>query len=420
MTALFTKPIENLVITDIERLIEEGYPEGTYVEYKRELPSRRPNGDPWLEGSSSISDYARNQILEEVVAFANGQGGNLILGLAESDEKPPRAAAISPLPRCAELAEKIRLQARDCISPKLPLLKTKEIVVDDMGAGLVVINVPQSRAAPHRLEHNAHCYLRRNDRSEKMTMREIQELTIQRSNFLEEVDNKFVKSHEKFQRLLKNNFGGSSAQGIRVTLIPVSSEIWVNRVYGYPEFEPLKETENILLDNSRKSLNLFNQFPVSANKPLLRGAQYMGGQRDRYQISQEVYCDGTIEFFFTTKWEIDGLWNRIYPEWVYSLLINAVKTAFRFREEAGFSEVEYGLEVEINATVSSCRINSFTPDDEKFTFNNNPIVFPRLSIGSKNELREIIEVFHRDLWDSAGVMRYPNFELEISEEVGNE
>jgi hypothetical protein len=38
-------------------------------------------------------------LLREVIAFANAQGGNVIVGMDETRDDPPRAAAICPLPR---------------------------------------------------------------------------------------------------------------------------------------------------------------------------------------------------------------------------------------------------------------------------------------------------------------------------------
>ncbi len=158
MLPLFSKQLEAVELDNINQLISEGYPEGSTVEYKESLPHSKGGQDPWFTGDSQIRDYARNKILAEVVAFANSHGGHVLIGIKESTEKPPRAEGISPIPRCAELAEKLRLMARDNIEPQLPVVMTWGVEVDPDGAGVVIIRVPQSRAAPHRLKPNKECY----------------------------------------------------------------------------------------------------------------------------------------------------------------------------------------------------------------------------------------------------------------------
>ena len=45
--------------------------------------------DAWRR--NRIGDRAKNELLEEEVAFANAYGGTLVLGVRESDAKPPVA-----------------------------------------------------------------------------------------------------------------------------------------------------------------------------------------------------------------------------------------------------------------------------------------------------------------------------------------
>ena len=58
-------------------------------------------------------------MFREIVAVANAQGGTLILGIDETDEKPPRAAALSPISRVHDLASRLADAARACIDPSL-------------------------------------------------------------------------------------------------------------------------------------------------------------------------------------------------------------------------------------------------------------------------------------------------------------
>lgn len=111
MIAPFSRPLDSLSKADLLRLVEEEHPEGEALELKESLPGR---GGPeaWLQGDGAITDGARNGLLAEVIAFANTHGGHVVLGIKESEDHPKRAAALKPLPRCAQLADRIRLQAQ--------------------------------------------------------------------------------------------------------------------------------------------------------------------------------------------------------------------------------------------------------------------------------------------------------------------
>ena len=75
-----------------------------------------------MHGKNKIREQARNKILKEVVAFANDYAGTLLLALRESNSSSSVAGKIIPLPRCSELAERLRKQFRACIEPQIPQL----------------------------------------------------------------------------------------------------------------------------------------------------------------------------------------------------------------------------------------------------------------------------------------------------------
>ena len=101
MLPVFTKPLDLVIASDVAELAAQAWPEGYEVEFKEALPQSGGGAHPWLGGQGSIGNYARDEILAEVIAFANSQGGSVILGVAETPDSPPRADAIKPLPRVA-------------------------------------------------------------------------------------------------------------------------------------------------------------------------------------------------------------------------------------------------------------------------------------------------------------------------------
>jgi hypothetical protein len=187
---VFSKPLRNVVAADVELVCSSRLPEGPEVEYKEALPTKSGT-DPWVNGGDHIGERARKKVLEEIVAFANAFGGTLVIGIAETAEKPARANNIKPIPRCVELAERLSLQCRDCIDPKIPLIEIAGVPTQNDGAGIVIIRTPRSRMAPHRHAITRECYIRRADRSEKMTMREIQDLTLNVERGLAAIESRF-------------------------------------------------------------------------------------------------------------------------------------------------------------------------------------------------------------------------------------
>lgn len=150
MKTFFQKTLDEIGKEDIEDLI--GTPEGQTFEIKERL-SEKDIEDPWMREPAPgkkrepPSDKAKEKIFKEIVAFANSEGGWLVLGIKESDDKPASAAGINPLPDCVELAERLWQAAQDWIDPPVPFLRCRGIPIDN-GSGVVVCHVPHP-ISPH-------------------------------------------------------------------------------------------------------------------------------------------------------------------------------------------------------------------------------------------------------------------------------
>jgi Putative DNA-binding domain len=109
------------------------------------------------------------------VAFANAYGGHLIVGIKETKEKPSRAEKLGDVnTNVAELAERLRSALNSIIDPPINGLQIQPIMFNETGGGFIVIHVPQSIHAPHGYGQPPEAYVRRADRSEPMTMRDMQ------------------------------------------------------------------------------------------------------------------------------------------------------------------------------------------------------------------------------------------------------
>lgn len=408
MLPLFSKSLRAITPEDVERLITDAYPEGDDVEFKQELPATGSGAaDPWMNGGLNIGDRARNEILEEIAAFANGHGGHLVLGIAETADRPARAERVTPVPRCVDLAERLRLQVRDCIDPQFPVVDIGGIVMGPDGAGVVVVRISQSRSAPHRVKQTLNCCIRRTDRCEKMTMREIQDLTLQRDRGLARVDDAFAERAIIFRKKLDDYLsyirseGHTVASGIRITLIPIGADLYLDRVIGIPELRPDLRIFDAKIGEHSYPLHLP---PCSGVlRPIIRGMRYEYSGKEMI-LTREVYCNGIVEYSL-----IEPIKTReerfVHPEWVLGLALNAIITAHRFRSIAGAGGCEYGFEGEVLWNEGSLHLTSLGGKAYRTMgkLEPNPVSFPRMSLGDTREIPRLIGLLERDLFNAAGV-----------------
>ncbi|MEO1352159.1 MAG: ATP-binding protein [Cyanobacteria bacterium J06635_15] len=402
---MLKKRLTNVNKNDISKIIEEQVKESSEVEFKEDLPARKGDLDPWIKGENKIGDRARNEILEEVIAFANAYGGTFIIGIKETPDKPARASKITTIPKCVELADRLRLQCRDCIEPKIPQLEIAGIPIEPDGSGVVVLRVPQSRMAPHRHTITKECYIRRADRSEKMTMREIQDLTLQVERGIALVEKKLTERGNKFEQDFEAwTKKYSRVIGIRLTLYPLTP-ISIAYIYNEEAAHPILESFKGVIDE-KHSFNLsipIRQYQNYQQRPILRGLRKECGSND-FKIFQEVYSDGLIEYSVYISYGSSEYYT-ICPDWIVCLLANTLCSAEKLRNAASAPSVEYGLEFEI--VVPGDEVSIAPYGGSQFgrylgPFPSGKTLFPKYSIGELRQYQEILNLFMQDFWNASG------------------
>ncbi len=411
MIGVLSNPKEEITIADIQDLIDSEVPEGEQIEFKRELQARG-NGspDPWMSDQSSIGDRAKNQILEEAVAFANAHGGALLLGIKESESAPPVAAELLPIPRCAELAERLKLIFRDCVEPQLPVIDVFAVPKDG-DSGVIVIRVGRSRNAPHRVTKTLVCPIRRADRCEEMSMREIQDMTINVSRGLERLDRRLTERSERFQEEFKRLNTPNDAFGFRMTAAPVGDEIQLNRVFEQGrilnEFNVLWHTVTRQINDREQVFNHPHELPPNYWRPILRGARaeldydhaLTGHTLNSYK---ELHCDGLLELGFVS---CRSLFDRpcIPPDWPIVLFLNLAIWTQHIRIQADAPRSEYALEVEIFVKGTHIPVmNPHAMRPPSCTLQSGATRFPRYPLSDGDEILELLTLFERDFWNSLG------------------
>jgi hypothetical protein len=330
---LFTKPFDGqLNHDDVSTLL--GWPESGQVEFKKDIPERNGKLDPWHAGKD-FATYGRDKLFKEIVAFANTLGGHLVLGIEETESKPPTAKAIHPIPRCDDLAERLSRSAQ-AIDPPIRGLLIRGIQVGTDGSGVVVFRIPESPAAPHRAP-DLHAYVRRNTESTPMSMREIQAVTLATSVRGERIEARFQDASYKFDVL----FGGiqekyQPAVGYRITALP-TSPLSLPRLFGRSGL--VVGTADFRVAVGQQPCNV-NGGSLSQTKALVRGTEYFFATNDQGTACR-IYQDGSVEFEHG-----NASMHTLNIRWIIANLIRVAKTVDNVRSLGGLPDLEYSLEIE--------------------------------------------------------------------------
>ena len=430
MIEVLSKPADQINLDDINALIASKVPEGEQIEFKENLPARGQTPDPWVDGGDQIGDRAKDKILEEVVAFANAHGGALLLGIGESNSRPPVATRISPIPRCADLAESLQLVFRDRVQPQLPRLEVFAIPMKGE-SGAIILRVGRSRLAPHgvKIQKKFVCPIRRSNRCEEMTMREIQDMTLNVSRGLERLEKRLGERSECFHQEFDCLKTPEDAFGIRLTAIPVGEEIRLDRVFWKgrlaeefqkPQISVFRKPEN---GSKTELLGLKHIYGLSASswRPRLRAARSEVTLQPLDNLTrssyQELHFDGLIELGFVSTRSIHPPSSSVgeptpcdlSPDLPIVMFADLAVWAELVRKQARAPAAEYALQVEIRVLGGDVSIMRYW-NSPLGTFQPGSKRFPKYSLGDSDEIPALVALFERDFWNS--------FEADFSTEQG--
>jgi len=153
------KAARDITAEDIRRLVDEHVAEDRHLDYKQAPYPSNPSGT--------------YELLKDVCAFANADGGYLIVGIREDGQN--RADALVNI----EDPESVRRSVRDrCLTRTDPRLTPDISVVEVNGSNVVIVHVTESGRKPVCAQPDAehHYFWRRYDDGIRiMTMAEIRE-----------------------------------------------------------------------------------------------------------------------------------------------------------------------------------------------------------------------------------------------------
>lgn len=161
--ALWGTPFDRITAAEIQRMIESREEEGRHLDYKESL---------------SVVGQSTDELLVDLISFANGSGGDIVFGVRESrDAKglptgaPDSIAGLGGVNLDAELLA-LSNAARDRTDPVVRFSYHKIELADRLGP-VVVLRVPQSWTGPHMLKGRPRFYVRGVRGNEPMGIHEI-------------------------------------------------------------------------------------------------------------------------------------------------------------------------------------------------------------------------------------------------------
>jgi hypothetical protein len=349
LPAIMTKPLTAITIDDVMALCTEGATEGQYLDFKENLSGRGETGNTWNEGGD-FSARAAAELARSVVAFANAEGGWLVLGIREDGNHPARAREITPLRACGELARRLRQSIQARIDPTPLGLDAWGIDAAAGGAGVVILRMPASPYAPHAVvtDRRLECYIRRNDECRPMTMRDIQERTLEISRGLGGLEALLDQHRATFANLLApDDKGLPNARreflAYRVTALPTRARFEIERVYRGNWTRAVKPDRSIEKPGGGDAHNLHSGMTsLGPFRPSLRAA-ISSFCHDGYRIELSISAEGGINFTHSDAAHADG----IFLDWIGADVLNVLHIADAVRAAAGHADAEYALEVGI-------------------------------------------------------------------------
>ncbi|MGE8128970.1 AlbA family DNA-binding domain-containing protein [Methylobacterium sp. NPDC080182] len=416
--SILSKSIGTITKADLDALVDARARETNELEFKGDLPfkpikNQPEKADRWIEKGDGVGNLARDEILAELIAFANADGGTLVLGLHEAgtNDEPRVADRLQALPRCEALLKRLLDAAEDTIEPRLVSLAGQAIPEDAKGSGFIVLRVGKSIRGPHRLQGTREFYIRRGERAAKMDVREIKDLTLD----LARTGDKLEAAFAERQHLADGRWQiaeSQSVQGnrgpflIRVTAIPSvhtqipdltkRRDLWWNG----GAFHTTIGNKDLASDYPSR---MFNGYP----RPRLRAFEMLPDHDANQRLYRTLRGDGLVEFSLTharynSQRALFG--THVYFDWVAQLVTGVLCQIDRLRRRAGQEVISYALELEIRSIDGSFLF--LYGDRESSSFGQNDqsgaVILPRLEVAGPADFGAVLSSFLLDMSNAWG------------------
>ena len=150
---------DDLTEAHLQRMVEDAVPESRQLEYKLAL---------WADTGDGHREYVR-----DLSSFANAQGGDLLVGMAEVGSIASNLFGIE-VANLPKLQEALENRHRNRIEPPITGIRMRCVDLAN-GRQALVIRVPSSLSGPHRDRQDGHFFVRGETRKDQMGIHELRD-----------------------------------------------------------------------------------------------------------------------------------------------------------------------------------------------------------------------------------------------------
>jgi len=312
---VFSRPLERLDEGDLTALI--GVREYQVLEFKEQMYERR-------------GPEAKRQLLRDVSALANAEGGVLIIGVAEDGNGV--ATAIAPVPDAEVEARRLVSTCLTGLYERVPGLRTQ--LVPARGGYCIVVMIPRSYRKPHMvIADNAHeLWIRQDRQRSEMSVGEIRNAVLA----TEELETKLERYLDDRRNRIRSDAGPALRLSITATPLSIETRIDVNSL-------GLKRLLQAIDGTAKRAAS----FPLTrghTGTPTLEGRRVYHSD---FGLSLHVFRTGHVEFIISNERAL--LWpplgfspdqpsNMLSPVLIMGFLYRAYDFVLEFRDMASITD----------------------------------------------------------------------------------
>lgn len=412
---MIPKPLNEIEWSDIEALRDSGREEDDTIEFKASFTG----GSDYLEFNDAKRAKAIEGIAREAVAFLNGRGGDIVIGVRESANEHPKIEEITSVQNIDQTVDRLAQSLTALIEPAQTVLALRAIrFAEGASEGVIIVRCPLSLRAPHRFTPTKNCYVRRGRSSVPMPMDEIQDMSIRRANLRKD-------RREELERLTRSiglNLSGrtnlpDNRFHVRSVFIPYQDQqIEIDDDLCYI----LKGSDPVLVRSGKKEQitmpfrDLGFQF-----SPILRGrrsekiANGFPQDADFSFCSKDIRKSGIITADFACRVSLDsteGSKFGLYHGWIAGYVANTLLSFQKVAEcRPGLSEGFLSVAFHVcGQTVSRVGDGMWQSDYE---WPQGMIELPIFEIGSPADFARVIDQVQTDACSIIGIADRSNWAL---------
>ena len=299
---MIPKTLNEIEWADIEALRDSGREEDDTIEYKTSFSG----GSDYLAFSDPKRAKAIEGVAREAVAFLNGRGGDIVIGVREAANDHPKIEEIMPVSNIDQTVDRLAQSLAALIEPMQSVLALKAVRQTDGDTnGVIVIRCPSSLRAPHRYTPTKECYIRRGRSSVPMPMDEIQDASVMRNRTRFERQTDLESLFDGFEDgvVRRERIGGTRFQ-VRAAYLPLAS---IQVDLSDHVLRPLVDLNPIAFDD-KGQVNIDNTYMRLSSmwRPVLRGRAQCSVRSDPdflELIGREVRYSGCA--ILDVAWRLD-------------------------------------------------------------------------------------------------------------------